>query len=78
MLGEIDWPLLQQRDFKRDSEDPGKLERYQAEALIHRRLPMDALIGIACNSDKMAADVAGIASGHGLKLQTVSRPGWYF
>jgi hypothetical protein len=30
-LGRIDWPLLRSRDFRRDPEDPGKLERYQAE-----------------------------------------------
>jgi len=30
----IDWQILQQRDFSRTNDDPGKLERYQAEALI--------------------------------------------
>jgi hypothetical protein len=30
----VDWPLLQKRDFKRDPDDPAKLERYQAEALV--------------------------------------------
>ena len=33
-LDKIDWPLLQSRDFKHDPDDPGKKERYQAEALI--------------------------------------------
>ncbi len=33
-LDQIDWPLLQSRNFKHDPEDPGKKERYQAEALI--------------------------------------------
>ena len=33
-LGEIDWGLLQRRDFKRDPDDPQKMERYQAEALV--------------------------------------------
>lgn len=31
-LDQIDWPRLQQRDFKADPEDPSKKERYQAEA----------------------------------------------
>jgi hypothetical protein len=35
-LREIDWQLLQLRDFKTDHNDPGKQLRYQAEALIHR------------------------------------------
>jgi hypothetical protein len=33
-LDHIDWPLLQSRNFQHDPDDPGKKERYQAEALI--------------------------------------------
>lgn len=39
-LAKIDWLLLQRRDLKRDPEDPAKFERYQAEALVHRHLPV--------------------------------------
>lgn len=46
-LDRIDWKILQARDFKRDPNDPGKFERYQAEVLVHRHLPLDALSGIA-------------------------------
>jgi hypothetical protein len=35
-VDKIDWSLLQNRDFKRDSNDPAKFERYQAEALVYR------------------------------------------
>jgi hypothetical protein len=45
-LDRIDWPRLQASDFRRDSDDPGKVERYQAEALIHRHLPITAILGI--------------------------------
>ncbi|NJK93084.1 MAG: DUF4433 domain-containing protein, partial [Blastochloris sp.] len=48
-LPRVDWPLLQRRDFKHDPEDPGKKERYQAEALVHRHLPVSALLGIGCH-----------------------------
>lgn len=78
MLDQIDWPLLRQRDFRRDPDDPGKLERYQAEALVHRHVPMDALIGIGCSSDRVADDVQQMLVENGSKLRTVSRPGWYF
>ncbi|MBA3344029.1 MAG: DUF4433 domain-containing protein [Gemmatimonadales bacterium] len=44
----IDWKILRERDFKRDSNDPGKMERYQAEALVYRHLPTTALSGILC------------------------------
>ena len=43
-LAKIDWKLLQSRNFKTDDADPGKQLRYQAEALIHHQVPLDALI----------------------------------
>jgi len=51
-LDEIDWALLQGRDFKRDPDDPEKTDRYQAEALIHRHLPVERLAGIVCHGEK--------------------------
>lgn len=33
-LDKIDWALLQSRNFKADDADPGKQQRYQAEALV--------------------------------------------
>lgn len=77
-LGEIDWPLLQNRDFKRDPEDPGKLERYQAEALVHRHVPLAALLGIVCYTDGIRDDIAGKMRYRGLSLPVHTRPSWYF
>jgi hypothetical protein len=37
-LTQIDWALLQRRDFKTDDADPGKQLRYQAEALVHEHV----------------------------------------
>ena len=64
-LDRIDWPLLQSRDFKRDPDDPGKCERYQAEALIHKTVPVAALSGIACygraQQEKLEQEIANLA-----------------
>jgi hypothetical protein len=38
-LDRVDWDLLNRRDFRHDPEDPGKKERYQAEALVWKHLP---------------------------------------
>src|SRR6266536_807819 len=51
-LKKIDWKILQTRDFKKDPDKPEKFERYQAEALIHRGLGVNALAGIACRDAK--------------------------
>jgi hypothetical protein len=73
----IDWEMLCQRDFRRDPEDPGKFERYQAEALVHQHLPMKAALGVVCYTDAVSATVQREAAAYGHRLQVISRPGWY-
>lgn len=77
-LDRIDWPLLRRRDFKRDPDDPAKFERYQAEALVHGHVPLQALLGLVCYTDGMRADIEGKMTTHGLTLPVHTRPGWYF
>ena len=77
-LGEIDWGILQARDFKRDLDDPRKPERYQAEALVHRHLPVQALLGIVCYTDALKQDFENKIKGLGLQLPVHVRTGWYF
>jgi hypothetical protein len=77
-LDRIDWPLLQSRDFKRDGNDPDKVERYQAEALVHRHLPVDALLGIVCYDDSVASIFGVHLKKRGMALQVAVRPKWYF
>jgi hypothetical protein len=77
-LAQIDWDLLQRRDFKNDPEDPGKLGRYQAEALVHRSMPLAALLGIVCFTDAIKADIESKILALGLGLPVHTRPRYYF
>lgn len=77
-LGRIDWPLLQARDFKHDPEDPGKKERYQAEALIHGHLPVSALLGIGCHSPKVEARLQAELARRSVTTKLVVNQRWYF
>lgn len=45
-LSWLPWQDLQHHDFKGDPNRPDKKERYQAEALIHRQLPISSLSGM--------------------------------
>jgi hypothetical protein len=76
-LGLIDWEILRRRDFRRDPEDPGKLERYQAEALVYRHLPMDVVLGVMCYNNSVTAAMERQAKACGCELQVITRPGWY-
>lgn len=65
-LDAIDWDILSRSDFARDDNDLDKTDRYQAEALIYRHLPMAAVSGIICYStqeqDMISRQVA--SAGH--------------
>lgn len=74
----IPWALLQARDFKKDPENPEKVERYQAEALVHRHLPVAALLGIICHSDPIRLQCEQLVSKRLLALPVHARPAWYF
>ena len=77
-LDKIDWALLKARDFKHDPEDPGKKERYQAEALIQNHLPITDLLGIACHNDQVTAQLQAEVNARRQTLQITTRPNWYF
>lgn len=77
-LDKIDWGILQRRDFKRDVDDPEKTERYQAEALIYRHLPVEHLEGIVCLSDNEQRTLEQQREKVGLELKIEAQPGWYF
>lgn len=77
-LDHVDWDLLQRRDFKRNPEDPGKMGRYQAEALAFQRVPVEALLGIACYDEPTRAALAVEVQRRNLPLQVLAYPSSYF
>ncbi|HUG69977.1 MAG TPA: DarT ssDNA thymidine ADP-ribosyltransferase family protein, partial [Pirellulaceae bacterium] len=66
------------KDFQHDAEDPGKLGRYQAEALVHRQVPVEALLGIACYDTKATTAIQDEVEQLGLAIAVKAIPGWYF
>jgi hypothetical protein len=77
-LDSVDWTLLQRRDFKHDPDDPGKKERYQAEALIWKYVPLDALQGVCCYEPEVKGQVEAQVRQRGLDLKVGVQPNWYF
>jgi hypothetical protein len=77
-LDRIDWPLLQSRDFRHDPDDPGKKDRYQAEALIWQHVPLEALLGICCYSKVVTARVRSDVERRELTVRTQVQSNWYF
>ena len=77
-LDEIDWKILQTRNFKRDPNDPAKFERYQAEALIFEHCPIEALSGAVCYNNETKEQIENWTKSSESPLKVITRPGWYF
>jgi len=77
-LDQLDWQLLRTRDFSRDPEDPGKQTRYQAEALVHRYLPVEALLGIGCFDETTELEINAAARRCKSNVKVKVSPRFYF
>ena len=77
-LDKIPWDQLNSKDFKHDPDDPAKKERYQAEALIWKHVPLDALLGIcSCNANVDRFVKTELAQ-RNLNVQSSVQGNWYF
>lgn len=76
-LNSLPWEKWRARDFKRDVNDPSTMERYQAEALVHRHLPIGALAAIIIHDDVTQVSVKQALSESGVQLPVRLRPDWY-
>jgi hypothetical protein len=74
----VDFGILQRRDFQRDPEQPDKVERYQAEALAYRFVPVAALLGIGCYTAAIRMELENTCRELGVKVKFVHRTEWYF
>jgi hypothetical protein len=77
-LDRIDWTILQNRDFSRNNDDIGKTSRYQAEALVHKQMPIDRLLYVACCDDKQKKWAEDLVQQRGSALKIITNTGWYF
>ena len=75
-LDKLDWTIIKNRDFRRDTNDPGKVERYQAEALAFGHVPIEALIGLICYNNGAKTALQDVTNDASLELHV--KPGWYF
>lgn len=77
-LQQLDWALIRGRNFKRDPEQPDKIERRAAEFLIYGCLPVDGLLGVACYDKATDATIEQALEQRQLALRVKVRREWYF
>jgi hypothetical protein len=74
----VDWPLMRARMWNDTADDPDRMRRRMAEFLVHERVPVRCLAGIAVRAPAVKRQVMTILADHGISLPVQIRPGWYF
>jgi hypothetical protein len=69
-------PTLQQAQFFTDLVELNGLDA--AEFLVHRQLPVTALIELGCYDDTICARMTAEVARRGLRLSVDVRRAWYF
>lgn len=77
-LDQVDWRLLNSRDFTHDPDDPGKKERYQAEALVWKCVSLNALAGVGSYTSAVNSWIQGELDHRGLRVKNSVQTNWYF
>ena len=72
----IAWKALRERDFSKSDVD--RFEKYQAEALVYKHVPLNALLEINCYDDSVRDEVKKEADAKKLPINIVNGRGWYF
>lgn len=76
-LAGLVWDRWQALDYRKDPNDSSKLERYQAEALVHHHLPVSALSAIITYDTTAQVIVQHTVSDIAPQLQVLVRSSWY-
>jgi hypothetical protein len=74
----VDWEVMRAQIWKNTAEDPDRMRRRMAEFLVHTRVPIDHLAGIAVRTESMMGQVNEALTAHGIALPVRVRPSWYY
>jgi hypothetical protein len=77
-LAWIPWETIASSDFSRDPDDPEKMDRYQAEALVHHHVPVTHIPAIACSCDGTKDIVERYVASAGAGPRVLCRPDYFF
>jgi hypothetical protein len=78
LTGIVDWNLMRARMWNNTPAAPDRMERRQAELLVHGQVPWSAMMGVATKSEEVKIRVETVLSKLGQSTPVAVRSGWYF
>jgi hypothetical protein len=77
-LDNLDWKTIRSRSWGKTDGDPGRVERKQAEFLVHRFMPWEFVAGIGVHNAGIEDLVRREMRRYGAEVPIKVKPGWYF
>lgn len=77
-LSALDWGTIKSKDFRKRMDDFDRSRRYQAECLVHRKVPLGAILGIACFDSNCLKVLEEIIKCSSESIQVKVKRSWYF
>lgn len=74
----IDWGLMEERYWNNTADEPQRMERRMAEALVHKRVAWDAITKVGTQNEVVASEVRAVLAAAGSSVPVDVRPQWYF
>jgi hypothetical protein len=74
----VDWEVMRARMWSNTAEDGDRMRRRMAEFLVHDRVPLRCMAGIAVRTEGMRAQVEETLNAYGVTLPVQVRPDWYY
>lgn len=74
----VDWAVMRAQMWNNTAEDPDRMRRRMAEFLVHERVPLRHMAGIAVRTERMRERVDETLTAHGITLPVRVRPNWYY
>jgi hypothetical protein len=76
-LGELDWPLMRARYWNDTNADGDRKSRRQAEFLVHRSVPIEAIRLVGAMTEGVAERAAALLAAMPHPPPVVVRRAWY-
>lgn len=77
-LSQIDWHIMEARNWYDTEEDNDRKRRRQAEFLVHQSCKLENIIGLAVKSDQKKEEVNNLLLKNNSTLKALVRTNWYF
>lgn len=74
----VDWQIMRALMWNNTADDPDRMRRRMAEFLVHERVPVSCLVGIAVRTQGTKKQVESLLAASGVQLPVWVRRGWYF